>query len=218
MGSDGDDEITETELLRVGREEAHRTLDKQMERLDGIDTKAAKILRLNLVLIGILLTGVSIIASNGDSDQLVANSSELLNIYTYFGIGSLLASTVLAALTYTSTNIRAGMSGRDIGKMISNDYSAKQNYRGMVESYSIWLQYNFKTNTRAAPLGTGTLLFLIYAIICISAGVFHAFIRDIGWAGGVLMIAIIAVVTWRSGIKGQLQRYWEYRDFEPGKE
>lgn len=217
-GGDDQEEITEVELLQITREEAHRTLDRQIDNLDDIDNKAAKILRVNLILIGILLTGVSIIASSDGSTPLATNTAEMLNLYSLFGVVCILISTTLAAFTYTATSLRGGMSGRDIEKMLANDYSPKENYRGMMESYSVWLQYNFKVNTRNAPLGTSILLFLIYGIILLSIAVFHAFVHEMGVVGALSVILLFFVITWRSGIKGQLERYWKYRNFRPGKD
>lgn len=217
-GDDSEDEINETELLHIAREEAQRTLDKQIENINDIDTKAAKILRLNLVLIGILLSGVSIIATTNGSNEPIGSASELLNLYTLIGTGSLLISTILAAFTYTAASQRGGMSGRDIQKMINNDYSPQQNYRGIVESYSNWLQYNFRINTRSVPLATGMLLFLIYGILLISAGSLHALVVDLGYGGFVILILLFILITRRSGIKGQISRYWRYREDNSGQD
>jgi hypothetical protein len=221
MADDSDnspEEITEIELLEITREEAHRTIDSQIDNLDDIDTKAAKILRVNLVFIGILLTGVSIIASNNGSNSIVTGASDVLNVYVILGGVCILISTILAAFTYTATSLRSGMSGRDIENLLENDYSPEENYRGIVESYSVWLQYNFKVNTCNAPLGTSILLFLIYSIILISTAVFNAFVHEMGISGNILLFLLFILITWRSGFKGQIERYWQYRDFTPGKD
>lgn len=218
MGDDGDLEKDESQLLEIAREEAHRTVDNQINTLGDIDDKAARIIRLNLILLGILLTGFSIIASNDGAEPITTNTASIMNIYSVLGLVSILLSTILAAFTYTATSQRAGMSGRDIDDMISNDYSPIENYRGLIRGYSKWMQYNFKVNTRNAPLSSGILLFLIYAIILFSAGVYQAFIQKLGIEGACLIFILLTVITWKSGIFGQVKRYWEYKDFEPGKD
>ena len=52
------------ELLQLAREEGQRTIDYQIEAFDDIDDKAARILRLNLLVLSILLTGLSIIVTD----------------------------------------------------------------------------------------------------------------------------------------------------------
>ena len=76
------------------------------------------------------------------------------------------------------------------------------------------MQMNFKTNTVNAPLVTLVLLLLIYGVILITVGVYHAFIESVGFplAGVVL---VLLVITWRTGIVNQTKRYWRYRNFDP---
>lgn len=221
MSDDGEidqNELTESQLLDIAREEAHRTIDNQIETLDDIDNKAAKIMRLNLILLGVLLTGISVVASNNPSNEFILSTASVLNIYSISGLVCILISTVLAAFTYTATSQRAGMSGRDIANMTSNHYTPIENYRGLVESYSRWMQYNFKVNTRSAPLGTGMLLFLIYGIILFSAGFYHTLVQTMGIGGVVTIFILLTAITWKSGIKGQMERYWKYKDHDPGKD
>lgn len=63
MADDSDDEdgsLPSKYILELAHEEAQRTVDDQIQTLNDIDTKAARILRLDVVLISIVLTGVSI--------------------------------------------------------------------------------------------------------------------------------------------------------------
>lgn len=69
--SDGGD--SEFDILTIAREEAHRTVDHQLSTLNDIDTKAAKILRLNLLLLSIVLTGLSVVGTRS-SDQPVSTT------------------------------------------------------------------------------------------------------------------------------------------------
>jgi len=207
--------LSEVELLKIAREEAHRTVDNQINTLDGIDEKAAKILRVNLVLIGVVLTGVSVTATNQGLGEAVGSLQALLNWYFVAGVAAIIASTSLAAFTYTATTKRAGMSGRDIDNLLSNEYTPKQNLEGIVESYSTWMEYNFKTNTKTAPLGTGILVLLIYGLVLLSVGVYHGVIGQIGIAGNILIVAVLGLFTAFSDIISQLKRYWKYKDFDP---
>jgi hypothetical protein len=51
-------------IVEISRQEAQRTLDNQFRMLSDIDDKAARLLRINLILLGIILTGISIAADS----------------------------------------------------------------------------------------------------------------------------------------------------------
>jgi hypothetical protein len=214
--SDTDRSESEIDLLEIAREEAHRTVDYQVETLNDIDTKAAKVLRLNLLLLGIVLTGLSLVANNADSGGAIDSSvfRRLGNVYVELGLLCLLVSTALAALTYTASSMREGMSGRDINDLLTNEYSDRENLYGIVDSYSRWMQYNFKINTRNAPLGTSTLLFLVYGIVALSLGVFEAAFASVTVVHVLVALISVGVFTWRTGIVGQIQRYRKYKDLD----
>ena len=117
--------IDRAELLEITREEAHRTIDKQIETLEDIDEKASQILRLNLLLLSIVLTGFSIIAADNGVAS-VTNESAIVNPYLVIGILSIILSTTVAAFTYTASNKKSGMSGRDIASVLEGEYSPEQ--------------------------------------------------------------------------------------------
>lgn len=204
-------------ILEIAREEAHRTIDKQFETLDDIDNKAAKILRLNLLLLSIILTGFSVIAADNGTDSMMTGPG-IPNQYLILGILSIIASTSVAAFTYTASNKKGGMSGRDIADLLDSDYSAETDLKDIVEGYSFWMQMNFRTNTVNAPLVTGVLLLLIYGIILVAVGVYHAFVHPAGITMTIAVMVVISLITWRSGIANQIQRYLRYRNFTPGKD
>ena len=220
-GGDGDTDTHEfdtLDLLQVAREEGQRTVDRQIDTFDDIDDKAARILRLNLLVLSVLLTGFSIIATeNGMADSGVA--TELENPYVFAGVLAILASTVLAAYTYTGSNYRSGMSGRDLEQQILNaEIQPIDALYDTVEGYAEWAQHNFRVNTRLAPVSTAMLLTLIYGLVLLTAGVFHAFIAVVGVAVSLVLGGLLLFITWRSRFHRQLGRYWKYRDIEPGKD
>ncbi len=154
-GGDGDTDTHEfdtLDLLQLAREEGQRTVDKQIDTFDDIDDKAARILRLNLLVLSVLLTGFSIIATeNGMADSGAA--TELENPYVFTGVLAILVSTVLAAFTYTGSNYRSGMSGRDLEQQILNaEIRPIDALYDTVEGYAEWAQHNFSVNTRRSGL------------------------------------------------------------------
>ena len=62
------------------------------------------------------------------------------------------------------------------------------------------------------------LLTLIYGLVLLTAGVFHAFIAVVGVTVSLLLGCVLLFITWRSRFHRQLGRYWKYRDIEPGKD
>jgi hypothetical protein len=93
-----DDQEDRIRRAQLARHEARATIDEQTSTLADIDEKAIQIFRVNLILAGVLVSGVSI-AVQSDS----ASAATLLNSFTRFGAVLLFVSTVLAAVTYTSS-------------------------------------------------------------------------------------------------------------------
>ena len=219
--SDGGSGPNDREIddLQVAREEAHRTIDNQIRTLNDIDNKASRILRINLVVISIILTGLSIAANSRPegADQPMIDSVlvDFLSGYTIGGIVFLILSTAIAAVTYTSSDLRGGMSGRDLRKLLDSDRTDRKNVEGVVESYSHWIDHNFRTNARNAPLGTLTLLLLIYAITSLSLGVKTALTGGVEWWLLGVAILLNLLFTWYTRFHKQAQRglrvWWRQR-------
>ncbi|ERH13427.1 MAG: hypothetical protein J07HB67_02466 [halophilic archaeon J07HB67] len=215
--SDGDD--SEFDILTIAREEAHRTVDHQVSTLNDIDTKAAKILRLNLLLLSIVLTGLSVVGTRSSDQPISAAASQYGNLFVVGGLVSILVSTALAALTYTSSSMKEGFSGRDLSRLLyDDDYTDRQKMYGLVQSYSRWTQSNFRTNTRNAPLGTMTVSFLVYGIVLLSAGVYDVTPSGVPWWLTLIVVVSLLVFTWSTGIYGQLRRYWKYKDLDAAED
>lgn len=208
-GGDNDIDIT-----TIAREEAHRTVDNQIQTLNDIDTKAARILRINLVLLSITLTGFSItinLQSSQETKSAPLHVVDLVNGYTLAGLVLLLLSTAVAGITYTASSLRIGMNPRDLRDVLDNQYSDRQNLDGLVSSYASWIQYNYEINAKNAPLGTMTILLLIYAMTALALGVKAAATEGVEWWLAVISVFLLTGMTWTTGIWGQLRRYWRTR-------
>lgn len=197
----------DVDIVKISREEAHRVIDNQVQTLNDIDDKAARLLRINLVLLGIILTGISLAVDTGAGSESLQEVSDLYNKYTIGGVVMLLLSTGVAAVTYTSSSLQAGVSANDLRMFLDNDFDDRANLEGLVEGYSEWIEYNYEVNAKNAPLGTLTLLLLIFAMTSLSLGVYRAI------AGGPneVMLAALAllsvVVIYFTGFVGQIRRY-----------
>ncbi|MUW15518.1 hypothetical protein GJ633_13425 [Halorubrum sp. CBA1125] len=112
------------------REELRTTFTYQVERLREIDTKAIEILKANLVLIGIVVTGGSIVV------QTEIDLGGFLNPFTLTGGGILLVSTGLAAVTYTASDLRGGLSIADVDAVIAAERRRARSEVGAEETTS----------------------------------------------------------------------------------
>lgn len=194
------------DLTGVSREEARRTLEEQLRVLEDIDTKAVKVLRVNVVLVGLVLTTVSIAVRTGRPVE------SLLNWYLVAGVGCLLASTAVAGLTYTTSNIRGGIDPDGLRYMLENDLSDERNVEELVYSYADWIESNYELNVRSAPLGTLTVLLVVHALTLLSLGVLRAVVGPLGWPTGAASVCVLAAFTWLSGFPKQLRRLHRVAD------
>lgn len=166
-------------------EETRRTIDYQHRTLADIDSKASRLPQINLLVVGLVLTILSVSA---DSPSLPPES--VANGYTATGVILLLVSTVLAGITYTATKLRIGVDADTVRQMLSGELSEGQIDRGLAKSYARWIEENdsaSRTNARliSATIATGT-----HAIVVLAAGGLVAFSR---YSGARVLVALLAV-------------------------
>ncbi len=157
----------------VTREELRTTFDYQVARLQEIDTKAIEILKANLLLIGILVTGGSILV------QTDLEIAAFLNPFTVAGGLLLLGSTGLAAVTYTASDIRGGLDAEAIEAVITaQSSSAADGFddgddfdERLIRSYAEWIDYNARVTAVNDLLATVTVVSVFVAFVYVIAGV-----------------------------------------------
>jgi hypothetical protein len=170
-------------VAATAREELRTTFTYQVERLREIDTKAIEILKANLVLIGIVVTGGSIVV------QTEFDLGGFLNPFTLAGGTLLLVSTGLAAVTYTASDLRGGLSVADVDAVIAaerdRDSSTDADHRDaadagstppgfderLLRSYAEWIDYNARVTAVNDLLATVTVLLVFLAFVYVVAGV-----------------------------------------------
>ncbi len=191
----------------MSREEARATVEHQVRTIHDIDAKAIRILRVNVVLAGLVLTGISLLVR---TDVRPADET-ILNGYLVSGLGLLLFSTALAGVTYTASSVRPGIGPRDLRNFLYGGYSPDQIRTGLIESYADWMRFNYATNVRNAPLVTGTVVLLVWALGFMSVGVIVAFRGPLPWYahGGVL--AALLTFTASTGLLRQTRRWVDNR-------
>lgn len=191
-------EVTgDAELLSELRAEARETVDAQRETLTDIDTKASRILRLNVLLIGIIVSVLSIAATGGSGTSPVA-ASAFVNGYTELGIGTLVLSTALAAMTYTASELDVGVSSENLATLLAADFSPAEIQSLLVKNYIVRINFNRSTNTRNIPLITATIALLVSGVVFFTLGTHEAVIGAVPWwlsGAGTLVIGTVVLVS-----------------------
>lgn len=173
----------DTQTARRLSEEARETIDNQLDTLDDIDAKAMSILRLNVLLVGVILTAVSVAV---EIDAVVLG--ELNNGYVAIGVGSLVLSTALAAITYTSSDSEVGIDGESIRAAVDASLDEEEFEAATAQSYAAWIEFNDRTNVMNAPVITLTMLLVVIGLVHLAIGVYAA-------VGG-SNTNLVAVVSW----------------------
>ena len=170
-------------VFELTHEEVRTTFEFQVQRLQEIDGKAIEILKANLLLIGIVVTGGSILI------QTDLELGQFLNPFTVTGGILLLASTGLAAVTYTASNLRGGVESEAIEAAIrSEDTAAFENQ--LLRSYGRWIEYNTRVTAVNDLLATVTVLLVFVAFVYVVCGVVVA---AAGWSTAMMLALFIGI-------------------------
>lgn len=203
-GTGGGGAAIDPTVAGTTREELRTTFDYQVERLREIDNKAIEILKANLLLIGIVVTGGSIIV------QTDLDLGAFLNPFTVVGGLLLLASTGLAAVTYTASDLRGGLDLRAVDAVIAAERGEGSRVGGdsepefderLLRSYAEWIDYNARVTAVNDLLATVTVLLIFVAFVYVIAGVVTGAAGLSGvasWLSFATLTAFVAVFTWVS--------------------
>jgi len=151
------------ETLALAREETRTTFEYQFARIQEIDTKAVEILKANLLLIGIVVTGATVLV------QTPFDAASLFNVFTAVGAALLFVSTALAGVTYTASNLRGGLDADAIERSIAADADAFETQ--LLRSYGRWIEYNAQVIAVNDILVTATVLLIVVSFAYVVAGV-----------------------------------------------
>jgi len=160
----------DVETVRGLCEESHRTFEYQVRRIGEIDSKAIEILKANLLVIGVLVTALSIAVQAGIDVAGIANG------FTVAGAAVLLVSTALAGVTYTSSNIRGGIGKPAIDRTLREEYTEREFYAVLARSYGEWIEYNSEVTAVNDLLVTLTVVLVVDAFVLLAAGLAVGFL------------------------------------------
>lgn len=196
LGFEGD-----PETARRLAEEGRQTVDRQLEALDDIDTKAISILKLDLVIVSALLA-IGSFTADVDSVPVAA----LNNHFNAVAVASLVCSAALAATTYTASDSEVGMDGRSIRDAIDADLTESEFDVAVAQSYAAWIEFNDRTNVLNVPLITLTTFLVVVAIVHLALGTYTALGgRYVTGATAVAWTFLFAVGTF-AGLPRQVAR------------
>lgn len=185
--ADDREEVPNFEALRKVCEEGRETLDHQITSLRNIDDKAVRILRANILFIGLVLTAVSI-TIRSPIDVL-----RFLNSHTVLGAVLLLCSCAMAAMTFLVTEYEPGIGANAVTTTAEESLPEKQLYVRLSNGYASWMRYNESALQINGLLVTGTIILVIDAIALLTSG---AVIGAVGWSRtdrsiGVLLTMVV---------------------------
>ena len=179
--------------LQMACEEGQRTFEYQVERLREIDSKAIEILKANLLIIGVLVTALSIAIQAG------VDVSGVANLFTITGAVLLLASTGLAGVTYNASNIRGGVGKSAIEQTLSEGYTEQEFYEVLARSYGEWIAYNSEVTAANDILVTVTVIFVIDAFILLAFGIAVAFLGPptaVAVGTYLVVVGVVGALSW----------------------
>lgn len=184
----------------IALEQAERVVDAQQAALSDINTKAIKLLRLDVVLIGAVVSVVSIVARTDVATEAISSG------YTITGGLLLLGSTVTAALTYTTSQNKAGPSGTDIARMVSGDFDSQQVRIGLARSYATWIQENYETNVWNVPFLTASIVSLVSAFVFFAFGLVDSVVGGLPRTTFVAPVLLTILLAVQTNLYGQVVR------------
>lgn len=158
-----DERDGELGALRTARDEARTTLDAQLAALDDIDAKALAVFRLDVALVGVLVSALSFAA---ESDATPAGA--FLNPATGVGIALFAVSAAAAGLTYTTVGQHVGVGPAGIER--ADGHSERAYLAALVDGYADWIRHNERVNVRKALLVTLSILGTLAGALALAVG------------------------------------------------
>jgi len=210
----GDRHDLNRETIELAREELRTTFDYQVERVQEIDEKAIEILKANLLLIGLVVTGGSIVV------QTDIDVAAFLNPFTIASALLLLGSTGLAGVTYTASNLRGGIDGDAVESALATARAepaadADRFEVRLLRSYGRWIEYNARVTAVNDMFATITVLMVIAAFVYVVAGIGVGALGPSTLVSAVVFLALTAALLWLGAFAyymdhlGASDEHWE---------
>ncbi|WP_147302029.1 hypothetical protein [Haloferax sp. Atlit-4N] len=141
-------------------------MDQQIDKIHREDQKAVGIFRVNLLVLGILSSALSLSTNTN-----AISTSSFLNAHTAIGVLALLGSSVVAAMAYTSSKFEMGIDPSRVESAANGEWSRKDFFEKLNEEYSGWVNHNNSVHEFNAQAITWAMAFAICGVILFSGGV-----------------------------------------------
>lgn len=164
---DSTEEYTEQEIYEGYDEDAlaeildqqSMVIDRYVDVINDIDSKAAYTLRLNVLLFSLVLGIISL--STSEQFSLLSSLSTLA---LYVGAGASLLSVVASLIAYTRTNIHAGLSSEDVDSLLEEPMGRKILLYSLVKGHQEWVRENSRANKNDANIVFGAHMLLLVSM------------------------------------------------------
>jgi len=191
MTADGDSPEPPDELGRDICREARSTLDQQLDRIEKYDKKAVGIFRSNILLAGVLISGLAIIVRTDG-----VNPSDFLNIWSILGGIGIGLSTLLAAMAYTSSSYDMGISPKTIENVERGVYSGSAEFNDELRGYyKGWLTHNKNVGGFNSYLITGSIILIMNGIAFFTGSVIIELTPSLEEYSSLLLAGTVLVVA-----------------------
>lgn len=163
MSSD-DEGVPNFDAICEACDEGRQTLDHQISSLQRIDEKAIRMLRANILFIGLILTALSFIVQS----EMTIN--RFINLHTVMGAFLLIGSCALSGITFLVTEYEPGISASAINTTVQDELTDRELYTRLANGYADWIEYNESALQMNGLIATGTIILVINAIGFLTSG------------------------------------------------
>lgn len=147
--------------------EARETVNQQLKQISSHDTKSVGLFRANILLAGILLSGLAIVARTD-----AYGPGQFLNIWTRAGGAALFLSTLSAAMAYTSSSYEMGIASDIIEDVQNENYNDVEQLKDEIgDVYRQCLELNDLVSYFNGILITLSMILLLNSILLLLGGV-----------------------------------------------
>lgn len=150
-------------------EEARRSLDAQIDKIESVDRLAIGLFRINILFAGLLLTGLSLTVRSQS-----VNPRQFINISSVVGSFVLWTALMVSAMTYTSSSLDLGVSPQFLANDQPDD--PKRLARKLVGRYEDWMGHNLEIYNTNRYLITLSIITTFGAVNFFVAGAASAFV------------------------------------------
>lgn len=173
-----------------------RVIDTQIDTVDDLDQKAAYVTRFVGVVLGLVLTAVSLAFRLGDG-ALTTSVPAILAVAA--GVVGLVAAIAGAIVTYLSSKVVVGLHPRAAKTIADGEYGYGEYNALLLRSYADAVERNRQVLAANARRFRSTLVALLAGITYLSIAVLLFVLAPTGvWGWGVLLAGTLAlaIVAW----------------------